>query len=220
MGMLLNVEEIPAKDDPKTHCRCGNRHVADAFGRCALGYCSLMTSTINIETTDDLTEHLAGTSEKLTTRLDDLETSLPRVPSAALSFGRAATRRATAIATSAYDKVSPRFETIGSQVGTAVRTAAGQARSAAGRSINTLKNNASEATGQAKAQTAAVIGTIEDETVGLLDDAAKSVDPKTINPASLTDLSKDELYERAQAADIDGRSTMSKAQLVTALRSS
>jgi hypothetical protein len=179
-----------------------------------------MTSTIHIETTDDLTEHPAGASEKLTTRLDDLETSLPRIPSAALSACRAATRRATAIATSAYDKASPRFETIGSQVGTAVRTAAGQARSAAGRSVDTVKHNVAEATGQARAQTVAVVDVIEDETVGLLDDATKSVDPQTINPASLTDLSKDELYERAQAADIDGRSTMSKAQLGTALRSS
>jgi hypothetical protein len=152
-----------------------------------------MTSTISIDSTDDLADHPAGAGEKLTTRLDDLETSLPRIPSAALSACRAATRRATAIATSAYDKVGPRFETIGSRVGTAVRTAAGQARSATGRSV---------------------------ETVGLLDDATKSVDPKTMNPASLTDLSKDELYERAQSADIEGRSTMSKAQLITALRSS
>lgn len=101
-----------------------------------------------------------------------------------------------------------------------MRTTAGQAHSAAGRSVNTVKNNAAEETGQATAQTAAMIGTIEDETVGLLDDATQSVDPKTVNPASLTDLPKDELYKRAQAADIDGRSTMSKAQLVSALRSS
>ena len=179
-----------------------------------------MTSTINIDTTDDLAEHPAGARDKLTARLDELEASLPRIASAALSFGRAATRRSTAVAASAYAKVSPRFETIGSQVSTAVRTATGQARSAAGRSADTVKSNAAEATGQAKAQTAAVIGTIEDETVGLLDDASESVDPQTMNPASLTDLTKEELYERAQAADIDGRSAMSKAQLITALRSS
>jgi len=179
-----------------------------------------MTSTIETNTTDELGEHNAGTSEKLTTRLDELETSLPRIPSAALSFGRAATHRTRTVATSVYNKVSPRFETIGSKVSTAARTAAGQARSAASRSVDTVKNNAAEVTGQAKAQTAAVVGTIEDETVGLLDDATKSVNPKTTNPASLTDLSKEDLYERAQAADIDGRSSMSKAELVAALRSS
>lgn len=35
---------------------------------------------------------------------------------------------------------------------------------------------------------------------------------------SLEELTKDELYERAQAAEIEGRSTMSKEQLVRALK--
>jgi hypothetical protein len=35
---------------------------------------------------------------------------------------------------------------------------------------------------------------------------------------SLEELTKDELYERAQAADIEGRSTMSKDELVRALK--
>jgi hypothetical protein len=34
----------------------------------------------------------------------------------------------------------------------------------------------------------------------------------------LEELTKDELYERAQAADIEGRSTMSKEQLLRALK--
>jgi hypothetical protein len=34
----------------------------------------------------------------------------------------------------------------------------------------------------------------------------------------LEDLTKEELYERAQAADIEGRSTMSKDELVRALK--
>jgi hypothetical protein len=37
-------------------------------------------------------------------------------------------------------------------------------------------------------------------------------------PASLEDLSKDELYRRAQEADIPGRSEMSKEEIVSALR--
>jgi hypothetical protein len=35
---------------------------------------------------------------------------------------------------------------------------------------------------------------------------------------SLEELTKEELYERAQAADIEGRSTMSKDELVRALK--
>jgi DNA end-binding protein Ku len=38
--------------------------------------------------------------------------------------------------------------------------------------------------------------------------------------ADLESLSKEELYERAQAADIPGRSGMSKRQLINALRRS
>jgi hypothetical protein len=37
-------------------------------------------------------------------------------------------------------------------------------------------------------------------------------------PRSLDDLTKDELYQRAQEADIPGRSEMTKDELVAALR--
>jgi hypothetical protein len=37
-------------------------------------------------------------------------------------------------------------------------------------------------------------------------------------PRNLEDLTKDELYQRAQAAEIPGRSEKSKEQLVAALR--
>jgi DNA-binding transcriptional MocR family regulator len=42
--------------------------------------------------------------------------------------------------------------------------------------------------------------------------------PAAAWPSSLDDLTKEELYERAQQADIPGRSTMSKDELITALR--
>ena len=38
------------------------------------------------------------------------------------------------------------------------------------------------------------------------------------NELPLDDLTKEELYERAQAADIEGRSTMSKDELLRALK--
>ena len=38
-------------------------------------------------------------------------------------------------------------------------------------------------------------------------------------PSSLEDLTKEELYQRAQEADIPGRSEMSKDELIAALRS-
>jgi hypothetical protein len=38
------------------------------------------------------------------------------------------------------------------------------------------------------------------------------------NEPALDELTKEELYERAQAADIEGRSTMSKDELIRALK--
>jgi hypothetical protein len=43
-------------------------------------------------------------------------------------------------------------------------------------------------------------------------------DARSESPQNLEDLTRDELYARAQAADIPGRSEMSKADLVAALR--
>lgn len=40
-----------------------------------------------------------------------------------------------------------------------------------------------------------------------------------VRGANLEDLTKDELYERAQKADIQGRSDMTKDELIKALRS-
>jgi hypothetical protein len=47
---------------------------------------------------------------------------------------------------------------------------------------------------------------------------ARSAVPGRSNERPLDGLTKEELYERAQAADIEGRSTMSKDELLRALR--
>jgi hypothetical protein len=47
---------------------------------------------------------------------------------------------------------------------------------------------------------------------------AASRKPGRTRERSLEELTKEELYERAQAADIEGRSTMSKDELVRALK--
>ena len=52
----------------------------------------------------------------------------------------------------------------------------------------------------------------------LLDDATEAVDPNTRSVAALGDLSKAQLYERAQDRDIDGRASMNKDELIAALR--
>ncbi len=71
--------------------------------------------------------------------------------------------------------------------------------------------------GQAKAQAARTADRAEVEAASLLGRATRSVEGDSSEP--LVDWTKADLYERAQELDIEGRSSMSKKQLVAALRS-
>jgi hypothetical protein len=53
---------------------------------------------------------------------------------------------------------------------------------------------------------------------GVGDPATRSSSDDSTRPRRLEDLTKEELYERAQEADIPGRSEMSKEKLIEALR--
>lgn len=158
------------------------------------------------------------TSIRITKELDRLEASLPAIPAKTVSFGRAMARRTSSVACSIIGEVSDRTDNVGAAISTATRTATGQARSAVGRSATAARNAASETIGQTRAQSAAVVDAVQHETEALLDNAADAVDPAPTNPASLKDLTKAELYDRAQDANIEGRSAMSKDDLVRALR--
>ena len=89
----------------------------------------------------------------------------------------------------------------------------GQARSNVERSAAAVRRGVAETTGQASAQAGRVKDSLENEVEGALDDAKVATDPD-----DLAAWSKAELYERAQGLDIDGRSTMSKAELVGAIQ--
>jgi hypothetical protein len=75
---------------------------------------------------------------------------------------------------------------------------------------------------QVRARASAALATVwealrRSPMLGNLGASSPSTDSRT-RPRSLEDLTKEELYERAQQADIPGRSEMSKDQLVEALR--
>jgi hypothetical protein len=101
-----------------------------------------------------------------------------------------------------------------STAATGARTVAGQARAAGSDAVETARSTGRAAAGQATAQARRVADAAEGEAEALLDDAADAIDPDT----PLEGLTKEELYERAQDRDIEGRSTMSKRELVSALR--
>jgi hypothetical protein len=101
---------------------------------------------------------------------------------------------------------------------TGAKQVTGQARSAAKRTAATAKGGASEVTGQARAQGERASGRIETIAGRTADRAIDAVDGSPSSGTPYESWTKDELYERAQELDIDGRSTMNKRQLIQALR--
>lgn len=158
------------------------------------------------------------TQNDITEQLDSFEASLPTIPSKTLAFGRAAARRTTDVATTVIGEISDRANSVAKSIGTATKTTTGQARSAADRTAQAVRNNVAEVAGQASSQARRSGEAIADETTALIDDATDAVDPVIHDPASFADLTKSELYAIAQDRDIEGRASMTKSELVTALR--
>lgn len=159
-----------------------------------------------------------NTTPTLTRTLDRLETDLPDIAAKSVALSRATVRRTTSTTAAVLTGFHDLATAIGRSVSVASKTACGQAKSASNRAAKDVRNAAAETIGQARAQAGAVADSIESETSELLDDAVDAVDPATVDPNSLDDLSKSELYERARVADIEGRSSMTKDDLVAALR--
>ncbi len=178
----------------------------------------------------------------LTQRLDQIESRLPLLPAKSFALGRATVRRTNDVVVSVVSDVARRVDTVVSTARTGARTTTGQARSAVDRTSEMAGTTAKQTAGQARSavqRTAKVAQTTARQTVGqakrqagdtgaagreaageLLDDATATVDPDA-SPRGIAyeEWTKSELYDRAQELDIDGRSTMSKRQLIAALRS-
>ena len=180
-------------------------------------------STTSLATTS-LAETISRTNASVNERLDDLERQLPSIPSKMLGLTRAVTDRAgaafcgaaTAI-TRPASAVKRQGESVARSTNVAARTTVGQARSATERTVDAAGANTREVVGQARAQTARVADDAQASVEQLLDDATAAV-KNDKRPARLEDLTKAELYDRAQDRDIAGRATMSKPQLIKALR--
>lgn len=178
---------------------------------------------------------ISDANDAITVRLDDLETTLPAIPSKALAASRASVRRVNDIVESATSSIRNRFENVADDTATAVKTTTGQAKSASqrasktvkggvaqttgqaraasGKVASTVKSGVKQSTGQAKAQGRKVTKSVTDEVEGALDDAKVATDPDRY-----ADMTKSELYDRATERDIEGRSSMTKAELVGALQ--
>lgn len=156
--------------------------------------------------------------DAITDRLDRLEADLPAIPAKSLRLTRATTRRVNGVTSAVIERGGEFARPVARSAMNATKTVIGQTRSATNRSVASIRKGSNETVGQLNAQASRAAGTLRSETESLLDDATASVAPETSNPASLEDLDRAELYRRAQALDIDGRSAMSKAELIEALR--
>ena len=156
----------------------------------------------------------------LTRRLDQIEDRLPLLPAKSFALGRATVRRTNAVAAAAVSHVARRMEVVTKTARTGARTTAGQARSAVERTSKVAETTVKQTVGQAKRQAGATAAASRDATGELLDDAAAAVDPDA-SPRGIAyeNWTKSDLYDRAQELNIDGRSSMSKRQLIAALRS-
>lgn len=134
-------------------------------------------------------------SDPITAALDHIEARLPLVPRRMLRLQRTVAKRTFGLAKATMDALTGSSD----RVERSARTG-----------VNTVR-------GQAKAQAEATADVAEAEASSLLGRAQRAVDGVSFE--RLDDWTKAELYERAQELDIDGRSTMSKKQLVSALRS-
>jgi len=172
-----------------------------------------------------LSQTIARTNASVNERLDDLERQLPSIPSKMLGLTRAVTDKAGAAvcgAATAMTRPATAVTREGASVAhsadIAARTTVGQARSATERTVATAGANTREVVGQARAQTGRIADQTQASVEQLLDDATTAV-KNDKRPARLEDLTKAEIYERALDRDISGRASMSKPQLIRALRS-
>lgn len=167
----------------------------------------------------DITNDISRRFDEITDYLDRLEEDLPAIPARALGLTRATVHRVNDVAIGVATDVARQVGLVTGTAETAVSTTVGQARSAVDRTTKMAKKTANETTGQARAQASRTVDAAAQATSALLDDATRAVEPDgNGRPASLDNWSKAELYERAQELDIEGRSSMSKRELVKALR--
>jgi len=171
-----------------------------------------------METTDIHTQ-ISNRLDELTHRLDELEAQLPAIPARAIGLTRATAHRVNSTAADVANDVGRQLGRLTSTASTAFSTTVGQARSAVERTTTTARHTSNETVGQARAQGKRTASAAQKSATALLDDATRAIEPDGDGkPASLDDWSKTDLYERAQELDIEGRSSMSKRELVSALR--
>ena len=142
-------------------------------------------------------------------------TTLPRK---LFEFNRTLVESAFRVSASAVGMFGQSAKSFLDTTGTAGKTVVGQTRSAVERTATTATTGAREVSGQVEAQGAKVARAASTESNRVVTRATRAVSDLPSQGTPYEQWTREQLYERAQQLDIDGRSGMSKKQLITALR--
>lgn len=142
-------------------------------------------------------------------------TELPR---AVIEFNRKAFAVASETTTAIARHSARSLGSVARTARDAGATVVGQARAAVTRVADSAAVGAAEVSGQVEAQGGAVAASATREATDLVERASEALDPSPGSGVPYEQWTRNELYERAQQLDIEGRARMNKAQLVGALR--
>jgi hypothetical protein len=153
----------------------------------------------------------------ITPALDSFETRLPPVSRRVVRLNRTLTGASIDTFRRAGRSLLDAGKAVSKSAVTGTKTVTGQASSVVRRVAATTNGGVREVTGQARAQTVRTLDVAEQQAASLLEQTEEAV--ADASAGSYDSWTKTELYARAQELDIDGRSTMDKQQLVSALQS-
>lgn len=139
--------------------------------------------------------HTAIMTISINSTLDNVESRLPLLPRRVFRLQRSVADAGLSVAKTMIRAITGSSDRVERSARTGVKTVAGQAKAQANMTADVAETEASSLLGRA---TRSVTGDSTDR---------------------LEEWTKADLYERAQELDIEGRSAMSKKQLVSALRS-
>lgn len=170
-------------------------------------------------TTTALADRAETINEEITDRLERFEQRLPQLPKKVVAYNRIAAGRAFAQARRNNELVVDAFRPVVKAADTGVRTVVGTTKWAIGQTAGTAATGVRTVVGQTRAQAARTASSLNDQTVGLVDEATDRVvaAERSFERAALRSMTKAELYRMAQDLDIEGRADMTKAQLIAAI---
>lgn len=150
--------------------------------------------------------------------LDSVEQSLPPVPRRLFQLNRSVAEAAATTACQTAKMTRAVAEAVMGRSAQGAKTVQGQAEAAADRVTDAVTRGTKEVAGQTSAQAQAIIDEAEDLTVSLIEDVAPTPEASTSAVQPYEQWTKTDLYQRAQQLDVPGRSSMSKSELINALR--